>query len=218
MSHIWMSHAINHEWVVPHLNESLCHALSMSHVTRTNESSRHTLSTSHVTHMNESCHTSRMSCATSEWVIVSRAYRWVMSHMWTRHATHHEWVVPHLNESSCHTLSMGHVTHMKKPCHTSQINCATSEWVIMSHIINESCHTFERVMPHIKNELCHIWMSHCVTHTDESCHTYERVMPHITNELCHIWMSHYVKHMDKSRHTYRWVMPHIVNECGMTHC
>jgi len=56
----------------------------------------------------------------------------------------------------------------------------------MSHVthMNESCHTYERVMSHI-------WTSH-VTHMNESCHTFERVMSHI-------WMSH-VTHMNTSRY------------------
>ena len=51
--------------------------------------------------------------------------------------------------------------------------------------MNESCHTYEWVMPHI-------WMSH-ITHMNESCHTYEWVMSHI-------WMSP-VTHMNESCHT-----------------
>ena len=87
--------------------------------------------------------------------------------------------------------------------------------------MNQSCHTYERVMSHP-------WMSH-VTHVNESCHTCERVMSHIwkshvthTNESCHtsnesyhtyewvmshIWMSH-VTHMNESCHTHEWVMAH----------
>jgi len=43
-----------------------------------------------------------------------------------------------------------------------------------SHVtrMNESCHTYERVMSHV-------WTSH-VTRMNESCHTYERVMPRNT--------------------------------------
>jgi len=50
--------------------------------------------------------------------------------------------------------------------------------------MNESCHTYEWVMPHI-------WMSH-VTHINKSCHTYEWVMSHI-------WMSH-VTHINEAYH------------------
>ena len=74
----------------------------------------------------------------------------------------------------------------------------------MSHVthINESCHTYKRVMSHI-------WMSH-VTRMNESCH-----MLHIWASICrelegvmsHIWMSH-VTHMNESCHTYEWVMSH----------
>ena len=48
----------------------------------------------------------------------------------------------------------------------------------MNHIahVNESRHTYERVMSHT-------WMRH-VTHTDESCHTYEWVMSYIRKSRC----------------------------------
>ena len=65
---------------------------------------------------------------------------------------------------------------------TWHIRCEMSHtWT--SHVthMNESCHTYERVMSHI-------WTSH-VTHMNESCHTYERVMSHK-------WMR---------RVTYEWV-------------
>jgi len=95
----------------------------------------------------------------------------------------------------------------------------------MSHMneskkhMNESCHTYERVMSHI-------WMSH-VTLMNESSHTYKRVtshirMSHIThmNESCHTcqWSFH-TEHLlaDKAGErlklirveTYEWVMSHI---------
>jgi len=66
-------------------------------------------------------------------------------------------------------------------------------WMSHGTHTNESCHTYEWVMPHL-------WMSHG-THTNESCHTHKWVMPHI-------WMSH-ATHMNESWHTYEWVMPHI---------
>jgi len=47
---------------------------------------------------------------------------------------------------------MSHVTHINESCHTYE--------KVMSHI-NESPHTYEKVMPHIS-------MSH-VTHAHESC-------------------------------------------------
>jgi len=52
--------------------------------------------------------------------------------------------------------------------------------------MNESCHTYERVVSHI-------WTSR-VTHMNESCHTYERVMSHIL--LCR------VTHMNEAHHTH----------------
>jgi len=66
--------------------------------------------------------------------------------------------------------------------------------------MNESCHTYKRVMSRIEWVMSHVWMSH-VAHMNESCHTYEWVMSRI-------WMSH-VTHMNESCHTYEWVTPHI---------
>ena len=142
-------------------------------------------------HVNESCHT----------------YEWVMSHLWTRHATHmneschtYEWVVSH--------IWMSHVTHMNESCHTY-------EWV-MSHIwmrygtyMNDSLQTHEWVMSRIwMRRVCrnteepvhsrHIWLSRVSIYMNESCHTYEWVMPHI-------WMSH-TTHMDRWCHTYECVI------------
>jgi len=99
---------------------------------------------------------------------------------------------------------MSHVTRMNESCHTY-------EWVMphirMSHVtlMNESCHTYEWVMSHV-------WMS-CVTHMNESCHTYKWVMSHIwmsyrTYErvISHIWISH-VTRMNESCHPW---MNHVI--------
>jgi len=151
MSHIWLSHVtLTYEWVMSHLhmNES-CHTYEwvMSHL-----------------HMNESCHTyiwmshvtltyswvmSNSSCQTYTWMShVTLTYEWVMSHKWMSHVTHrvrtniycrfhsrtaYDWVMSHW------VMSLGHV----------------NDWV-MSHThmhnhvrhVNESSHTYERVMPH----------------------------------------------------------------------
>ena len=56
--------------------------------------------------------------------------------------------------------------------------------------MNESCRTYEWVMPYI-------WMSHGA-HMKKSCHTYEWVMPHT-------WTIH-ATYMNESCHTYAWVM------------
>jgi len=48
-------------------------------------------------------------------------------------------------------------------------------------------------------------MSH-VTHMNESCHTYELVMPRTHEwVMIHMWMSH-VTYMNESCHTYEWVV------------
>jgi len=79
-----------------------------------------------------------------------------------------------------------HVTHMNESCHTYE---RVMSHVWMRHVtrMNESCRTYEW-------DMSHIWTSH-VAHMNESCHTYERVMSHIR-------MSH-VTHMNESSwHTY----------------
>jgi len=63
--------------------------------------------------------------------------------------------------------------------------------------MNESCHTYDWVMPHV-------WMSH-ITHMNESCNAYEGVMSRI-------WMSH-VTHINVSCLSYEWVMPHMNESC-----
>jgi len=105
-----------------------------------------------------------------------------MTHSYVRH------------DSSCQRSrdcdpGTSHVTHI--------------EWV-MSHILNESCHTY--------------WMSHVIhiewvtSHTlDESCHTHWRShVTHIEWVMSRIyWMSH-VTHIE-------WVMSHILNESCYTY-
>ena len=86
--------------------------------------------------------------------------------------------------------------------------------------MNESCHTYERVMSHVEmshitrmNELdhtyecvmSHIWTSHA-TRMNESCHTLRWVMSHE-------WMSD-VTHMNESCHTYERVIPHVWTSPG----
>ena len=86
------------------------------------------------------------------------------------------------------------------------MNTACHIW--MSHVthMNESCHTYEWVVPHI-------WMEH-VSHMNESCQTYERglmKMPcpldstkmwrmtmdfmKMRDSMWHVWISH-VRHMN----------------------
>ena len=135
-------------------------------------------------------------------------------------------------KESCH-VRMSHVTKINEMCHTcewdisTRINesCRTYRYCQvslknesnlryakreLSHIQNESCHTYEQniFLPACSTHegvMSHIWMSH-VTHTNESCRTYEWVMSHIwliesycTYEwvMSHTWMSH-IAHMNES--------------------
>jgi len=188
---------------------------------------------SHVTHINESRH----------------AYEWVMPLM-NESCYTYEWAMASMNESR-HTYDtdrcqMGGCLRRETLFEWDSLSlfpfffCRWLWWLlsVRSHIwmnhhthLNESWHTYERVMAHIR-------MSH-VAHVDKSCHTYKWVMSHIwmshvthityigaqwrglCNEIClcrwlwwhfsfmpHIWMSH-VAHMNESCHTYEWVMSHI---------
>jgi len=167
--------------------------------------------------MNESCHT----------------YEWVVSHIWTSHATHmdvschiYEWVMSH--------IWMSHVTHTNER--------VMSPWWT-SHVthMNESCRTYERAMPHKRRAnlggfphvtwLFHtrdfvsdvtdlyVWHDSLVCVTNEACHTRERPQrPQITHSysyMSHIWISHdpfiliRVTCMNESCHTYEWVLSHV---------
>ena len=131
--------------------------------------------------MNASCHT----------------YECVMSHIWMSHVTQSKWA-----NTICmwtHHIAFTNEFHYTCIWFLSHIYKGVMSHVSTSHVthINESCHTYQRVM------------SHCITHaydfyptyTKASCHTYQRVMSHI-------WMSH-VTHINESCHTYEWVMSHI---------
>jgi len=63
--------------------------------------------------------------------------------------------------------------------------------------VNESCHTYEWVVPHM-------WMSH-VAHVNESCRTCEWV-------VSHIWVSR-VTHVNESCLTCQWVVCHMSMSC-----
>jgi len=103
-------------------------------------------------------------------------------------------------------------------CHITHVNawCYKYQWV-MSHLTNESCHTYQSVMSlcwmsqvklmneswylsHVTlmNETCHNYERFAVF---ESCHTYEWVMSqlwihHVTlpsDSVSHLWKSHGVR-------------------------
>jgi len=138
------------------------------------------------------------SCNTYEW-----AMSYVMSHVRMMHVTH--------VSESCHTLWMSHFTRTNGSCDTRE-TCDRVEsylWV-MSHTMNESCHTYEWVKWHIWNmwsswAMSHIWMSY-VVHTNESCHTCEWVMPHTMKESFHTyeWVKWHTWYMWSS-----WAMSHV---------
>jgi len=140
MSHIWMSHVTHmkesfhkYEWVVSHIWMS------------------------HVTHMNESC----------------RTYEWVVSHM--NEAGHtYEWVMPHVNTPGKRWLKHGVMVHiwMRPACNTSTFLATQSHvtCIFAKFNIYRECWLKHGVM-------LHIWMRHA-TPVNESCHTYEWVVPH----------------------------------------
>ena len=84
-------------------------------------------------------------------------------------------------------------------CVCCNVNQSASTMSQITHI-NESCHTYERVMSHIR--MGHVTRMNELRHG--SCHTYERVM--YVWVMSHIRMSHvgmgHVTHMNESWHTY----------------
>jgi len=140
MSHTWMSHVTDMNWVMSHTSrryERVVPQIAGSHITLVNES-RHTY---HFTHINVSCHRyHEMSHVTH--------MNWVMSYI--SHSS--ECVVPHICQSchsivyaSCHRYhELSHITHtaqfwMSRATHSRE-SFRSSEW-FMTHIWNESCHT-----------------------------------------------------------------------------
>jgi len=192
VTHVWvmepischppMSH-VKHQWVMSHTNES-CHA----HINAS-------CCTDHwVTY-------SAMYAIviTASLYECCQAHEQVISHVWMSHVTHvaescytHRWVTYSRHVHNCpHGISMYECRHthcvyvatpMDKSHHTHE--WATSHlytshghtWMSHFTLINESCHTSQRVMPHI-------WTSH-VTRINE--HTYERVMSHEC-VMSHLW-------------------------------
>ena len=151
---------------------------------------------SHATDMTESCHTCE----------------WVMSRIWMSHVPHV--VIPSMNESWHTWMSHGtrvneswsHATHFVIPSNTMNESCHTYEWVMphmwMSHgtRVRESWHTCEWVM-------AHMWMSHG-THMNESWRTSRNTIRYNEWTMPHVWMGHGA-HMNESCHTYGWVMSHV---------
>ena len=121
--------------------------------------------------MNESCHTWMLDATHINWSWRrATALRLLWRHIWMSDVTH-------MNEAR-HTC-MFDVTHMNRSW--MEANCTTP---FLASYLNESCHTYERVISHIWTGVGgrqtalrlfwhHIWMSH-VTHMNESCHTYEQ--------------------------------------------
>jgi len=183
----------SYQWVMSHI-EWVMSLMSMSHVA------------SHVTHetnREESCLTLNESSHSYQWVMLRvmthmEHIYWVMSHMWTRHATRtneffarqisHKQAMPHKKkmDESCHAREwvIWENESFEREIELFQQMSRFRKWVISE---NESFYVHETVcweigIRHVThmNESCHIWMSHV---------TYEWVMSHM-NESCHIWMSH----------------------------
>jgi len=178
---IWISHIVQYEWFmwhiwmnhVTHVKESChnvsCHANAwvMSHICM-----------SHDTHMNESCHTCVTHLIHTSTFCCTGWRRCIgclkLQVIFRRRPTHYRALLREMTNKD--KASYG----SSPPCNAPVTYEGVMSHIWMSHVIhmNESCHTYEWVMPHI-NESCHIWMVHA---------TYEWVVPHM-NESCHIWMS-----------------------------
>jgi len=145
-------------------------------------------------------------------------YKWVISHIWTRH-----------------------VTHMNESCHSAEY--VTSHWW-RSHgiwVAPASCHTHECVMSRIwMSHVSHLGMSQvtimheswylsstCVMNETRLAHTYtyEGVISRVWTSTSPIWTRHiYVWHyslirtyVDESCHIYEWVCLTHINESCHTH-
>jgi len=116
MSHIWMSHGAHmnksrctHEWVMSHTWTS--HVTYMHESCRAHEWAMSHTCMSHVAHMNESCRIykclkrqyrvkicGRITCKEEQFFHVTHMHEscrtrvWVMSHIWTSHVAHMEWL------------------------------------------------------------------------------------------------------------------------------
>jgi len=94
-----------------------------------------------------------------------------MSHIWVSHVTHiFKWVMPiHENHEIWKWVTshiwMSHVTHMNESCHTYG-RVMWHVWMIQVTYMNESCHTYEWVMLHMQMR--------CVAHTTKSRHTFKQ--------------------------------------------
>jgi len=160
------------------------------------------------------------SCHTQEWV---------MSHMWTSHATHviEPW---HTYERIWHWMlccyelvshtRMNHAAHVNESHHACEWTMAHIRMSRATHT-NKSCHTYEWIMSHI-------WMS-LATHMNRSCHTCESFISYHTCEwvMTHVYMRHTTTCVlaNLSWHAYNWVMVRIrmspgihVNEPQHTSC
>ena len=86
----------------------------------------------------------------------------------------------------------------------------------MSHVthMNESCHTYEWVVPHKKARCLHAEEESCPPYVkEESCRPYVEAM-WVTLSMCDKGVMSYIRmrhitHMDESCHAYKLLMPHI---------
>ena len=142
--HLWI-------WVISHLRMHLlayAHEAAMDHIWTSHVIHRRVWHVwmRHVMHTGASIHT----------------YEWVMTHIYTSHVTYRRQrhgqalmnVSCHTHESICSHIRMSHGTHMHESCHTQAcVTCAEICGLVMSCIwmrlftrIDESWHTYERVM------------------------------------------------------------------------
>jgi len=140
----------------------------------------------YVTHMNESCHTYGwvgMLCTLQYDVLCTLQYMWPL-HM----------------KKSCHTyvdLKYGDLKYV-------DLTYVDLKYVVTSRLVghfqmthtNETCHTYEWIMPHVwMSWNIHVWMSHA-THMNES----EYTCMNESRDMSHVWMRDATR-MNESEHT-----------------
>ena len=113
----------------------------------------------HGSHIYVSCHA---SMAHTYKCVVSR-----ISTLWRDSYHTYQWVMSHSTNYGC-DMPRWYVWHDSLMCDMGATSCHASRRcdMIRTTHMNESCHTYQRVMSHTST-------SH-VTHINESCHTYQQ--------------------------------------------
>jgi len=234
--HVWMSH-VTYEWVMSRMNES-CHILishvpyawvvqkakaswlcSMGHV---KYASNYVTYESVMSCMNESC-SLWMSHFTLAWFMSHRFFlqeakaSLLAAMIYVTYASSHvtyEWVMSHMNES-CHVRGISHIwmSDITYGCVVSRTNdlchiCIKTCHIWMSHVMNESYHTYEWVLSRII-ESCHTWMNRFIYEwfmSHRFCAGSKGVIAlvhdscHICIKSCHVWMSHVMQYRVAQTH------------------